>query len=540
MEKHFRLAATALVFLGSWSWALNKNQSVEFTQTQNRNASTDVDAVFHNPAGVAFLPSNGLYLAAGNQLIFQNPSVKEDNVFLNAFGPGTYQGEVSIWLLPTLHAAYRMDDLSFFLHAAPLSGGGKGVYDQGLPMFDNMILGFASGVGDNVKNLVDAGYEQQLAQAGFPGQHVTTGSQIAGFEYQRDMSFTGDVKTYSATAGAAYKILPTLSASLGYRFAYASNTYKGGAKKNQLAVIYQGSQGLDAAGISGPSVDTTINATAKHVIDSLWRDIDVDVTQTGVTHGVVVGLDFQPDENLNFGLRFEWNGDLELENTESSVKGPDALVAVLNQTYGKGVKSKATEPMVIAGGIAVKPTPKLTLESSLTYGLASMVDLDGAEKDYHDSYYGGLGVRYKVTDKFEAALGYTYDGTSRDNPARTEITADLPTQYLSTGFGFQASPRLRFDIGAMVGLGQERHGTSVASGKTLTFDADHLGFGFGLEWSPAFRAPKVKTSNEPAYFAPEPKAEPASVETPASAPAETPAADNPAPAEEAPPAAPAP
>lgn len=478
-----RIVAIGVVSLCMSGWSLNKNQSVEFLQTQNRNASTSTDAVFHNPAGVAFLPGNGLHLSVGNQLVLQNPTVKEDNPVLNAYGPGTYEGNVDIWLFPTVHAAYRMDDWSLFLHAAPLAGGGEGVYDQGIPMFDNMIMGFASGIGAMVKPLVEAGYGQQLSGTPFAGQQVTTGSSQAGFQYQRNLSFTGDIKTLSFAAGTAYRILPTLSASVAYRFAYASNTYKGSARPSRLGVVYQGSQGLAQAGISGASVDSAINAAANHVIDSLWQDIEVDVVQTGVAHGAILGLDFKPNEIWNIGLRFEWNGEMELENTESTLKGPALLMPYL-AIYEKGAKSKATEPMVVAAGVAFTPMPSLTLESSLTYGLSESVDHDGAEKFYHDSYYGGIGARWRFTDRIEAALGYTYDATFKDNAVRSEIEPDLPTHYASTGLNFQATPRLRIETGAMLGTSLERHGTSAASGRTLTFDTDHLGFGLGLNWSP--------------------------------------------------------
>ena len=40
----------------------NSNQSAMFTRLQNRNASTDIDAVFYNPAGLTKL-GDGFFLS---------------------------------------------------------------------------------------------------------------------------------------------------------------------------------------------------------------------------------------------------------------------------------------------------------------------------------------------------------------------------------------------------------------------------------------------------------------------------------------------
>lgn len=476
-----RQIAFALAMLCVPAWSLNKNQSVEFTQSLNRNASTDADAAFHNPAGTAFLPVDGFYLGAGSQVVLQQIGVEENTPALQAYARTKYDGSVVIPSFPTLQAAYKKGDLSVFLHAGPLAGGGEGQYDDGLPKFDNMILGFAKGVADNVKTMVDLGYQQQLAGAGITGVHVTD-SANAGFLYKRSLSFTGDVKTLGATGGIAYKVLPILSVSAAYRFSYAYNTYKGSARPSVLDVGFTGSKGLAAAGIAGSSVDSTLNVVANHVVDSLWRDVSVDVTQTGISHSVVLGLDFRPDEIWNVGLRFEWNGEMEVENTESSLSGPDELMPYL-AGFAKGAKSKITEPMVLAGGVSWKGVKDLTLESSVTYGFAESVDHDGAEKDYHNSIMAGIGARYKVVPSVEAALGYAYDAVYMDDAARDEANFDPPTHYVSVGAGWQATPRLRLDCGAMLGFSPDTHATG-ATGAQQNLSSTIQTFGLGLEWSP--------------------------------------------------------
>jgi len=48
----------------------NNNQSAMFTRLQNRNASTDIDAVYFNPAGLTKL-GNGFYFSINNYDIYR-------------------------------------------------------------------------------------------------------------------------------------------------------------------------------------------------------------------------------------------------------------------------------------------------------------------------------------------------------------------------------------------------------------------------------------------------------------------------------------
>ena len=48
----------------------NTNQSAQFIRTMSRNASTDIDAVYFNPAGLVRM-DDGFHFALHNQTIFQ-------------------------------------------------------------------------------------------------------------------------------------------------------------------------------------------------------------------------------------------------------------------------------------------------------------------------------------------------------------------------------------------------------------------------------------------------------------------------------------
>ena len=67
------LAVAHMVFAGGL--VTNTNQSAQFVRTLSRNASTQVDAIYFNPAGVTQL-DDGWHLAFHNQTIMQEKTVE--------------------------------------------------------------------------------------------------------------------------------------------------------------------------------------------------------------------------------------------------------------------------------------------------------------------------------------------------------------------------------------------------------------------------------------------------------------------------------
>ena len=53
----------------------NTNQHVAFLRMLARGASIDIDGVYSNPAGLAFLPGDGLYLSLNGQSAYQTRNI---------------------------------------------------------------------------------------------------------------------------------------------------------------------------------------------------------------------------------------------------------------------------------------------------------------------------------------------------------------------------------------------------------------------------------------------------------------------------------
>ena len=100
----------------------NTNQSAQFIRMLSRNASTDIDAVYFNPAGLIKL-NDGWHFAFYNQTIFQDKTVDSEFPLLN---DGHYAGEVRVPVFPTAFAVYKKNDWAFSFGFGP-NGGGRNI-----------------------------------------------------------------------------------------------------------------------------------------------------------------------------------------------------------------------------------------------------------------------------------------------------------------------------------------------------------------------------------------------------------------------------
>ena len=124
------LRFTPLVILLVFSIALgggivtNTNHSAAYLRTLNRNATTEVDAAYFNPAGITKL-CNGLHLSFSNQSILQTKEVNNNYQYLNE---GTFTGDVKALFFPNFYAVYKMEKLAFAAGFQPIGGGGSADY----------------------------------------------------------------------------------------------------------------------------------------------------------------------------------------------------------------------------------------------------------------------------------------------------------------------------------------------------------------------------------------------------------------------------
>ena len=121
-----------LVTASSATIVTNMNQSAMYLRLLSRNASTDVDAVYYNPAGLTRL-TDGWHIGLNNQTVFQTKTVVNDFPFLNN---GHYDGKVNVPIFPGVYVAYKKGPLALSFGFCPTGGGGAADYATGLPSFE--------------------------------------------------------------------------------------------------------------------------------------------------------------------------------------------------------------------------------------------------------------------------------------------------------------------------------------------------------------------------------------------------------------------
>jgi long-chain fatty acid transport protein len=440
-------AATALL-VAQPALAANKNQSAEFSRTLNRNASTDADASYFNPAGLAFLPEDGLYVSAANQFIFITNERQDRSELLSRLHPDTYTGKTEAWLYPTLHVAYRFkEDFAAYFNFLPIGGGGGGRYEDGIPFFDAAL---ANTLGERLRPL---------------GAELTT--------FNRDLYFDGVAYNLSWSAGLAYRFHKRASVALGYRLIYAFRQFSGYARNMSVET-------------SVPSLDGLVN-------DVIRNDVgDNDFVSRASSFGrtILGGVHLQPVDELNIGLRFEQSGPLVLEN-ETTITGNSTDIRALFQTtaFADGKRTRQTDPVQLAAGVSYLFFEKLKLEADVTYAFNSQVDLGGAEEDRQDDAFMGLAAEYALLPALELSAGYAYSTPYLKPEGWTDNEAGTASHNVAGGVTCAILPSLDVTVGVTYAVypTQEASVSPAPGGGIQSAYQDTVDIGLGLSYRPTGR-----------------------------------------------------
>ena len=202
------MAATAMLATATWAGGLmtNTNYHIAFDRMFARGASTEIDATFSNPAGLAW-GHEGWQLS----LNFQKPWQNRDIELTAANDAKTkYEGKASAPIVPALFASYKKDRWAVSGMIGIVGSGGFVQYDDGVPMF-NVLLN--STITKLTKGLSDA--TQAVISPITPDQY-TLDSEMKGKQY-----------IYGGQLNFSYKITDYLAAAVGFRANYYDGYYRG-------------------------------------------------------------------------------------------------------------------------------------------------------------------------------------------------------------------------------------------------------------------------------------------------------------------------
>ncbi|MEG2150372.1 MAG: hypothetical protein RRY36_04030 [Bacteroidaceae bacterium] len=459
----------------------NTNQNIAFLRNPARDASIEIDAVYSNPAGIAFLQKDGFHFSLNGQSAFQTRTITSTFAPFAAFGGNAtkeYEGEASAPFVPSLQAAYKKDKWSFSGSFAVTGGGGKATFNKGLGSFESIV----------------AMLPAMLSAGGYKADRYSVNSYMEGKQY-----------IFGLQLGAAYKITDYLSAFAGVRINYVSNSYKGYMRdikanvddKNKVddelvnvskyftglsQQALQAAAALEAAGQTEKAELYRLQAKKAQGVAAKAGDIDLDCSQTGWGVTPIIGADFKMGK-WNVGVKYEFNTKLNVQN-QTVGNLPDGF-----DNYKDGVNTPHDIPSLLTVGASYEILPVLRASIGYHHFFDTHAKMaDGKQKFLSkgtNEYLGGLEwdvcrwaqvsagmqrTKYGFTDKFMSDMSFNVSSYSYGFGAGFNLTPDLK---LNVAYFFT-------DYEDYTKVSEKYNGAPLAG--TDVFTRTNKVFGIGLDY----------------------------------------------------------
>ena len=389
------LAFSSSVFAGGF--VTNTNQSTRFLRNPARNASTEIDAIYSNPAGLSFMKNDGFVISLNNQMAFQTRTITSTFApFALNGGKETkeYKGAAQSFFIPSIQMAYKYKNWVISGSFAIVGGGGTLEYKNGLPMFEAMVAGPLFG---HLTTLNNVAADPALVYKGNP------------LGYSLDMNLKGTNITYGAQLGVNYKIKDMFSVFLGARTSILQNGYKGYLRNVQITnadamgthftqtAAYLESVGMleQAAALKGAAL-----GIAQLQVGVSEIDIKLNTKQNGWGIAPILGVGFEY-ENFNIGVKYEFKTSIETKNkTKVNTSG----VA----DFDDGVKTDNDLPALLSTGMSYKFLNQKLIASTgfnMYFDKQSKMPNDKQELLKNNTMEVLLGLEYVINDRFLVSAG---------------------------------------------------------------------------------------------------------------------------------------
>ncbi len=382
----------------------NTNQHVSFLRMLARGASIDIDGVYSNPAGLAFLPTDGFYLSLNGQSAYQTRDIAASfTAYPNTQINRLYEGKASAPFIPSAQAAYKKGDWTISGSFAVTGGGGKASFDSGLPMFDSKVM---ASIYTN------------------PKLTATLGQPVTSDMYTMESAMDGKQYIFGLQLGASYKINDYLSVFAGGRMNYVKSGYEG---------FLNATMNKDIPGVGGLKLAT----------------IELDCDQTGWGLTPIIGADVKFGK-FNVGLKYEFMTNLNIENKTKKNSDEDGAL----KDYKDGVNTPNDIPALLTAAVGYEflPTLRATVEYHYFFdkqaGMAYYPGTDIGKQTFLTSGTSEylVGAEWDAMEKLTLSAGYqrTDYGLADDFQSDTSFSCDS----YSIGFGgaIKLTPKLKLNI----------------------------------------------------------------------------------------------
>ena len=425
------LAVVAPVFAGGLLH--NTNQHIAFVRMMSRGASNEIDAVYTNPAGLAFMEHDGWTLSLNIQSAFQTRDI--DATVMTPAGMGLfpndtyhkkYEGTASAPIIPSLYGAYKTPKWAISGFFGIIGGGGKATFDDGLPLFDAAVM--AGTYIGSITPLDD----------GYPSLATILGGPITPDKYYIDGYMRGKQYIFGGQLGFTYKFNEYISGYAGGRMNYFSGNYTGYVKataKQELA------SKLQATGNPRRAEMASENGIAH---------IALNCDQTGWGFTPIIGVNFKW-KALTLAAKYEFKTNLNIENVEKEelIAEPVQYKPAL-EPYKHGVNTPNDLPSVLYVAAGYEFIPK-KLRGSVEYHYYDDKHADMAGEKNKELTHGTheilAGVEWDINKTFTVSGGFqrTDYGLSDKYQSNTSFSCD--SYSIGLGGAINVSPHVKINVG---------------------------------------------------------------------------------------------
>ena len=398
MKKFLLMLTMASATLAAEAGGLmtNTNYHIAFDRMFARGATTEIDAAYSNPAGLAW-GHEGLQLSLNFQKPWQNRDIETDIPNFLMVGNNfhqKYNGKASAPIVPALFASYKQDRWAVSTMIGIVGSGGFVKYDEGVPMFTVPIT-------------------TMLAQKGvMPGT------------YAMDAQMEGKQYIYGGQLNFTYKLTDFLSAAVGMR----ANYYDGYNRGHVLA-----------------------NMGGTELVS-----LQLDCLQKGWGFAPIVSVDFHQGP-LTVAARYEFRTKINTENDTKELSAtltgmtPAQVAAAFGEKtapYMDGVKTRYDMPSLLTVAAQYEITPKLRAAAEYHFFDDKNAKMANNRQDEleHGTHEVLLGAEYDVNDKLTLSLGgqRTDYGLSDNYQTHTSFACD--SYSLGCGAAVNLNERMRLNV----------------------------------------------------------------------------------------------
>ena len=385
----------------------NTNYHIAFDRMFARGATTEIDAAYSNPAGLAW-GHEGWQLSLNLQKPWQNRDIETSIPgFLGQDFNKKFNGKASAPIVPAIFASYKKDRWALSTMIGIVGSGGFVKYDEGVPMFNVML-------------------ESMLASKGvMPGQY-SLNSQMKGKQY-----------IYGGQLNFTYKIIDCLSAAVGVRANYYDGYYRG----HVIAGDHQ---------LLGDLVS-----------------LKLDVDQRGWGFAPLVGIDFHQGP-ITIGAKYEFRTRICTENKTNELEAglgqklqatlaasdPAALQTIATTlgtktaAYVDGAETRYDMPslLTVAAQYEISPKVRAAVEYHFFDDKNAKMAGDRQKELSHGTHEILAGVEWDVCDKLTLSCGgqRTDYGLSDTYQQNTSFACDSYSIGLGGAVNLTEKMRLNF------------------------------------------------------------------------------------------------